>query len=402
MAPIGRLVPLVETVTLNYKRVTPTDITLHGSAQNGYLDIFKLLMEDGRLDPSSEDNIAIFIAAQSGHSEIVKLLLQDPQVDPSTSENRALGAACQNGHTKVVELLLTAARVDPTNPFKAACRCGHAEVVKLLLKDGRTDLYPRINPRAQDNIAIIAASQKNHVGVLDLLLKDGRADAATLLLQTGKVDPSARDQLPVRAAAQNNHFDVIELLVEDQPLTASVVLLAAATAYIANKEVNAANKQVSTVEIKGPWAFAIIHTREMKAEIRQIIEHEEKINYESRMSRQWVSDLAKLRTNWEKEYLELAPYLIIVFKQAYGIDQNGKRINHYYYEQSNSIACGILITALHNARLYSSDAGPAIRGILGRPANEKVQLLLPVGYPAKDATVPDLKRKAQKDVVFGV
>ncbi|KAI9325185.1 hypothetical protein BDR26DRAFT_879897 [Obelidium mucronatum] len=110
------------------------------------------------------------------------------------------------------------------------------------------------------------------------------------------------------------------------------------------------------------------------------------------MSRQWVTDLAKLRTNWEKEYLELAPYLII-------------RINHYYYEQSNSIACGILITALHNAGLVTltstpMNAGPAIRGILGRPANEKVQLLLPVGYPAKDATVPDLKRKPQKDVVF--
>ncbi|KAI9330393.1 hypothetical protein BDR26DRAFT_871500, partial [Obelidium mucronatum] len=99
-----------------------------------------------------------------------------------------------------------------------------------------------------------------------------------------------------------------------------------------------------------------------------------------------------------KEYLELAPYLIIVFKQAYGIDPvSGKRINHYYYEQSNSIACGILITALHNAGLVTltstpMNAGPAIRGILGRPANEKVQLLLPVGYPAKDATVPDLKR----------
>ncbi|ORY43266.1 hypothetical protein BCR33DRAFT_738575 [Rhizoclosmatium globosum] len=154
-----------------------------------------------------------------------------------------------------------------------------------------------------------------------------------------------------------------------------------------------------------PWTFAIIHTREMKAEVRQIIEHEEKINYESRMSKQWVNDLAKLKTNWEKEYLETAPYLIVVFKQTYGIDKNGKRTNNYYYEQSNSIACGILITAIHNAGLVTltstpMNAGPAIRGLLGRPANEKVQLLLPVGYPAKDATVPDLKRKSAKEVIF--
>ncbi|TPX76478.1 hypothetical protein CcCBS67573_g02262 [Chytriomyces confervae] len=154
-----------------------------------------------------------------------------------------------------------------------------------------------------------------------------------------------------------------------------------------------------------PWTFAIIHTREMKAEIRQIIEHEERINYESRMSQQWVSDLAKLRTNWEKEYLETAPYLIVVFKQAYGIDENGKRVNHYYYEQSNSIACGILITALHNAGLVTltstpMNAGPAIRALLDRPVNEKVQLLLPVGYPASNATVPDLKRKPASKVLF--
>ncbi|KAJ3241806.1 hypothetical protein HDU81_010450 [Chytriomyces hyalinus] len=154
-----------------------------------------------------------------------------------------------------------------------------------------------------------------------------------------------------------------------------------------------------------PWTFAIIHTRELKAEIRQIIEHEERINYESRMSQQWVSDLAKLRTNWEKEYLETAPYLIVVFKQAYGIDENGKRVNHYYYEQSNSIACGILITALHNAGLVTltstpMNAGPAIRSLLDRPVNEKVQLLLPVGYPASNATVPDLKRKPASKVLF--
>ncbi|KAI8617622.1 Nitroreductase-like protein [Chytriomyces sp. MP71] len=120
-----------------------------------------------------------------------------------------------------------------------------------------------------------------------------------------------------------------------------------------------------------PWTFAIVQTRELKKEIREIIEHEERINYESRMSRQWVSDLAKLKTNWEK---------------------------------SNSIACGILITALHNAGLVTltstpMNAGPAIRTLLDRPPNEKVQLLLPVGYPAKNATVPDLKRKSANEVI---
>ncbi|KAJ3060342.1 hypothetical protein HDU98_003692, partial [Podochytrium sp. JEL0797] len=154
-----------------------------------------------------------------------------------------------------------------------------------------------------------------------------------------------------------------------------------------------------------PWTFVIVHTQSIKSEIRAIIEHEEKINYESRMSKQWVKDLSKLGTTWEKEYLDTAPYLIVVFKQAYGLTESGQRINHYYYEQSNSIACGLLITALHQANLCTltstpMNAGPAIRELLGRPKNEKVQLLLPVGYPAKNATVPDLHRKKEKEVVF--
>lgn len=147
-----------------------------------------------------------------------------------------------------------------------------------------------------------------------------------------------------------------------------------------------------------PWTFVVVKDMDMKHKIREIIEEEEEVNYLKRMGRQWVTDLKKLRTNWIKEYLDTAPILILIFKQVHGFAANGKRKVHYYNEISVSIACGILLAALQNAGLVTVtttplNCGPRLKALLGRPTNEKLLMLLPVGYPSKEATVPNLTRK---------
>ncbi|XP_067007639.1 iodotyrosine deiodinase 1 isoform X2 [Anabrus simplex] len=122
---------------------------------------------------------------------------------------------------------------------------------------------------------------------------------------------------------------------------------------------------------------------------------------------QWITDLKPLKTNWIKEYLTTAPYLILVFKQQYSLKEDGTKRIHYYNEMSVALACGILITAIHYAGLVSLtstplNCGPALRTLLGRPNSEKLTLLLPVGYPAEDATVPDLKRKPLEDILVEI
>lgn len=154
-----------------------------------------------------------------------------------------------------------------------------------------------------------------------------------------------------------------------------------------------------------PWTFCVISDKEIKEQIRDIIESEEFINYQQRMSKQWTTDLRPLRTNHVKEYLTEAPYLILIFKQTYGIkpDGTGKK-QHYYNEISTSIATGILLCALQAAGLNSLvttplNCGPALRNLLGRPVNEKLLVLLPVGYAADDCKVPDLQRKAIGEIM---
>ncbi|KAG8510709.1 Iodotyrosine deiodinase 1 [Galemys pyrenaicus] len=113
------------------------------------------------------------------------------------------------------------------------------------------------------------------------------------------------------------------------------------------------------------------------------------------------------RTNWVKEYLDTAPVLILIFKQVHGFAANGKKKVHYYNEISVSISCGILLAALQNAGLVTVtttplNCGPRLRVLLGRPSNEKLLMLLPVGYPSKEATVPDLKRKPLEQIMVTV
>ncbi|XP_077262647.1 iodotyrosine deiodinase isoform X1 [Temnothorax americanus] len=156
-----------------------------------------------------------------------------------------------------------------------------------------------------------------------------------------------------------------------------------------------------------PWTFVAISNPTTKLKIRNIVEQEEEINYKKRMGIKWTTDLSPLRTNWIKEYLTTVPYLILVFKQTYSTLPNGQKKIHYYHEMSVSIACGILITAIQYAGLVTltstpMNCGPAIRSLLERPANEKLVLLLPVGYPAKDATIPDLQRKDLSEILVEI
>ncbi|XP_054900407.1 iodotyrosine deiodinase-like [Poeciliopsis prolifica] len=156
-----------------------------------------------------------------------------------------------------------------------------------------------------------------------------------------------------------------------------------------------------------PWTFVVVSEMDTKHKIRLIVEEEEEVNYRQRMGDKWVHDLARLRTNWIKEYLDVAPYLILIFKQTYGILPNGKKRTHYYNEISVSISCGILLAALQNVGLVTVtstplNCGPQLRLLLKRPVNEKLLMLLPVGYPAADATVPDLKRKNLEEIMVAI
>ncbi|CAH1792401.1 unnamed protein product [Owenia fusiformis] len=156
-----------------------------------------------------------------------------------------------------------------------------------------------------------------------------------------------------------------------------------------------------------PWTYVVVKSPEIKKEIREIIEEEEEVNYRRRMGDKWVQDLACIGTDWNKPYLEIAPYLVIVLKQSYGIAPDGSRLVHYYNEISTSISVGLVLAAIQEAGLVTLtstplNAGPRLRKLLNRPINEKVMLLLPVGYPAPDATVPALKRKPLEEFMTAI
>lgn len=155
-----------------------------------------------------------------------------------------------------------------------------------------------------------------------------------------------------------------------------------------------------------PWRFVVVSDPAIKRQIREAAEAEEREGYERRMPDDWLSALAPLGTDWRKEFPEVAPYLIVVFRQDYGlsVDPDGakRRVKHYYVMESVGIACGFLLAALHVAGLATLTHTPSPMGflskILGRPKNEKPYLLIPVGYPAPDAVVPRIEKKSQDEV----
>ena len=147
---------------------------------------------------------------------------------------------------------------------------------------------------------------------------------------------------------------------------------------------------------KEPWFFSIIRDPGVKHQIRLGAEKEEKLFYTQKAPKDWLKDLNKFGTDWHKEFLEIAPYLIVVFKQIYDLDNNIKYKN-YYVNESVGIACGFLLSAIHCAGLVALTHTPSPMGFLekicNRPKNERAYLLIPIGYPAADAEIPDLRKK---------
>ena len=153
---------------------------------------------------------------------------------------------------------------------------------------------------------------------------------------------------------------------------------------------------------KQPWTFCAVADPQIKQQIRKAAEKEEYESYHHRMSDEWLQDLAPLGTDWHKPFLEIAPWLIVVFKKAYEFDAQGKRRKCYYVNESVGLACGFLLAAIHHAGLVSLTHTPSpmnfLQKILNRPENERPFLLIPVGYPKQDVKVPDLKRKTLDEV----
>ena len=151
---------------------------------------------------------------------------------------------------------------------------------------------------------------------------------------------------------------------------------------------------------KEPWFFSIIKDSKIKKQIRIAAEKEEKSFYTHRAPQSWLDDLNKFGTDWNKEFLEVAPYLIVVFKQIYDLE-NGKKYKNYYVNESVGIACGFLLAAIHKAGLVALTHTPSPMGFLesicNRPQNERAFLLIPVGLPDSTARVPVLNKKKFND-----
>lgn len=152
-----------------------------------------------------------------------------------------------------------------------------------------------------------------------------------------------------------------------------------------------------------PWHFTVVTDPELKKKIREAAEEQERHFYDHRASAEWLEALAPLGTDEHKPYLEIAPCLIAIFSQPYHREPDGTKVKHYYPAESVGIATGFLIAALHDAGLATLTHTPSPMGflneVLGRPPHERAFLLLVVGFPAEDATVPAIERKPLDEFV---
>jgi nitroreductase len=177
----------------------------------------------------------------------------------------------------------------------------------------------------------------------------------------------------------------------DRPVAREVIensLLAAGTAP------NGANMQ--------PWYFVAVANAELKRRIRAAAEQEERAFYEHRASDEWLEALAPLGTDHEKPFLEIAPWLIVVFLRKFSYDENGRKLKNYYTSESVGIACGLLINALHQAGLATLTHTPSpmkfLNELLDRPKDERAYMLIVAGHPAQDATVPVIGKKSLDEI----
>ncbi len=151
-----------------------------------------------------------------------------------------------------------------------------------------------------------------------------------------------------------------------------------------------------------PWRFVVVDDPALKHQIRVAAEEEEFESYHGRMAEEWLEALAPLGTDWHKPFLETAPWLVVCFTETYGVSAGGEKIKNYYVQESCGIACGFFIAAIHNMGLVTLTHTPSpmrfLNEILQRPKNERPFILFPIGYPAADATVPDLQRKRLDEI----
>jgi iodotyrosine deiodinase len=151
-----------------------------------------------------------------------------------------------------------------------------------------------------------------------------------------------------------------------------------------------------------PWTFVVVSEPGLKARLREAAEREEREFYEHRATPEWLDAVAPLGTGWVKSHITDAPYVVVVFAQAWHSGPEGRRLKHYYVRESVGIAVGFLLAALHETGLCALTHTPSPMGflgrLLGRPENERPFVLIPVGYPAADAIVPALERKALGEI----
>jgi len=152
-----------------------------------------------------------------------------------------------------------------------------------------------------------------------------------------------------------------------------------------------------------PWTFVVVDDPEIKSRIRGAAEEEERLNYSGRMPPEWLEALAPLGTDEHKPHLTDAPYLVVLFEQRYGARPDGSKRTHYYVAESCGIAAGLFIAAVHHMGLVTLTHTPSPMGflseILRRPASERPYLVMPVGFPANGARVPDLARKQLNEIL---
>jgi iodotyrosine deiodinase len=152
-----------------------------------------------------------------------------------------------------------------------------------------------------------------------------------------------------------------------------------------------------------PWTFVAISDPATRRDIRLAAEREEREFYEGgRATEEWLRALAPIGTDWEKPFLETVPWIVVVFEQLYSTDGDGNRVRHYYTKESVGIACGLFVAALHDMGLATLTHTPSpmgfLREILGRPISERPFIMFPVGRPAPDCAVPDLRRRSLDEV----
>ena len=153
-----------------------------------------------------------------------------------------------------------------------------------------------------------------------------------------------------------------------------------------------------------PWRFVVTGDPTVKRKIREAAEAEERTNYEDgRINDEWRTELEPLGTDWHKEFLEIAPWIVVLFEERYGVTDTGQRQHHYYVKESCGIAAGIFITALHHMGLATLTHTPSpmafLTQLLSRPTNERPFVLFPIGFPVEGCLVPDLERKAVNEVL---